>query len=126
VIDLKDHRPRGRPFNTGPDPRRHMDGPRKGANPLILLKKRALEKHTEDIMEVIAVVMSQAKKGNVKSQVLVFNHFVTSTLADLGVDNCEDTSTFEEMFNKPKSVLENIRSYIVDQLSQNNKEGDEE
>lgn len=125
VIDLKEHRPRGRPFNTGPDPRRHMEGPRKGTNPLILLKKRAVEKHADDIMEIIAIIINQAKQGNERSQALVCQKFVPDILADLAADNCEDTPNFEEMYNTPKVVLENIRSYIVDQLSQNNIEENE-
>lgn len=117
IIHLKEHRPRGRPFNNGPDPRRNMDGPPKGTNPLILLKKRALDKHTEDIIEIIEVVMNQAKHGNEKSQALVFSYFVTNILADLAADNCQDTFNFEDMNNIPKDVLEDMRANFVDVLS---------
>jgi hypothetical protein len=89
-IKEKRNRGNGVPFTPGFDPRRNLNGARKGSNPLILLKKRAVEKHTEDIMEIIERVMNQAKQGNEKSQSLVLEKFLTTVLTDLSVESCEE------------------------------------
>jgi hypothetical protein len=116
----------GRPFSNGHDPRRHMDGPPKGTNPLIALKKRALANHTEDIIHIIAVVMKQAKEGNEKSQSLVFNYFVTTTMADLTIENCNSNEKFDSLTNIPENVLENMRSNFIEALNKYSNDDSEQ
>jgi hypothetical protein len=113
---------RGRPFNPGFDPRRNLDGARKGTNPLILIKKRALEKHSQNIDDVIQIIFDQAMEGNEKSQDLICRLFVLNAVADLAADNCEDTLDLEEITNIPKEELEDMRSIFADKLNKYNGE----
>lgn len=120
---------RGRPFNSGFDPRRNLDGAKKGTNLILQIKKRIIEKHTEDVMDIVQIVINQAKEGNEKSQSLILAPILKDILTDLAADNCEYEELLNLFINVPKDELEEMRNNVADQLSKynnDNSKGDEE
>lgn len=117
IVHLKEHRSRGRPFNNGPDPRRHTLGAPKGKNFRYAFGQEMFEKHKESLEEVVEKVIQRALWGHDQSQKLCFDYFITKPVADITVENCDDTDVFEEMTNIPKDVLEGMRANFVDVLS---------
>ncbi len=129
IIHLKEHKVRGRPFNNGPDPRRNTNGAPKGKNFRYAFGQEMFEKHRADLEEVVEKVIQRAIWGHDQSQKLCFDYFITKPVADITVENSEDTAIFEEMANIPKEVLEGMRNNFVDVLSKysnDDSKGDEE
>jgi len=112
IIHLKEHQ-----FKKGHDPRRNTKGAPKGKNFRYAFGQEMFEKHRADLEEVVEKVIQRAIWGHDQSQKLCFDYFITKPVADITVENSEDTAIFEEMANIPKDVLEGMRNNFVDVLS---------
>jgi len=124
IIHLKEHQ-----FKGGFDPRRNIKGAPKGKNFRHAFGQEMFEKHKESLEEVVEKVIQRALWGHDQSQKLCFDYFITKPVADITVENCDDTDVFQEMSNIPKDVLENMRANFVDVLSKysnDDNKGDEE
>jgi hypothetical protein len=105
VVNLKDHQ-----FKKGFDPKRNLNGAPRGTNPLVVLKNRALKNHSNDIDDIIALVISQALSGNEKSQALIFDKFVINANTDLTAENCGKDNVQAIFDLMPIHILENFKS----------------
>lgn len=128
IIHFNDHKPRGKPFNNGYDPRRNTLGAPKGKNFRHAFGQEMFEKHREELEEVVAKVIQRAIWGHDQSQKLCFDYFITKPVADITANTTEYNDVLEDMVNIPKEELESMRSKFVDVLSKysnDDNKGDE-